>query len=81
MDDFHVDGGVVASTLIGSAITFLAWIIRVAAREALAGLKQSIDSHAHAIDSLAVEVKEMRQEVSNLKQRVTRVEAWGEADR
>jgi hypothetical protein len=80
MDDFRVDGGVVASTLIGSAITFLAWIIKVAAREALAGLKQSIDSHAHAIDSLALEVKAMRIEVSDLKERMARVEAWNEAD-
>jgi uncharacterized protein YoxC len=60
--------------MISGAVAFLAWIIRVAARQALDGLKQSIDNHAHAIDVLAGEVKEMRVEVSDLKERMVRVE-------
>jgi uncharacterized protein YoxC len=74
MAEFHVDGGVIASALISGAVAFLAWIIKVAARQALDGLKQSIDNHAHAIDVLAAEVKEMRVEVSDLKERMVRVE-------
>lgn len=74
MTEFHVDGGVIASALISGAVAFLAWIIKVAAREALAGLKQSIDNHARAIDILAGEVKEMRVEVSDLKERMVAVE-------
>jgi uncharacterized protein YoxC len=74
MEDIRVDGGVIASTMISGAVAFLAWIIRVAARQALDGLKQSIDNHAHAIDVLAGEVKEMRVEVSDLKERMVRVE-------
>lgn len=53
-------------------------MVKVAAREALAGLKQSIDHHAEAIDTLALEVKEMRTEVSDLKTRMVRVETWHE---
>lgn len=74
MDDFHVDGGVVASALVAGALAFLAWIIKMAAREALAGLKQSIDHHAHTIEALADEIKEMRVEVSDLKGRMVAVE-------
>ncbi len=74
MTEFHVDGGVIASALISGAVAFLAWIIKVAARQALDGLKASIDNHAHAIDVLAAEVKEMRVEVSDLKERMVRVE-------
>lgn len=78
MEDFHVDGGIVASTFISGAVAFLAWIIKVAARESLAGLKQSIDHHAKTIDKLAMEVREMREEVSDLKTRMVRVETWHE---
>ncbi len=74
MTEFHVDGGVIASALISGAVAFLAWIIKVAARQALDGLKQSIDNHAHTVDGLATEVKEMRVELTSLKERVTRVE-------
>lgn len=74
MQEVHVDGGIVASAFISGAVAFLAWIVKVAARESLAGLKLSIDAHAHAIDKLAAEVKEMRSEVSELKNRVVRVE-------
>ena len=74
MQEMHVDGGIVASAFISGAVAFLAWIIRVAARETLAGLKVSIDRHAKAIDDLAAEVKEMREEVSELKGRVIAVE-------
>jgi uncharacterized protein YoxC len=74
MEDIRVDGGVVASTMISGAVAFLAWIIKVAARQALDGLKKSIDNHAHAIDTLAGEVKEMRVEVSEVKHRLTIVE-------
>lgn len=80
MEEIHVDGGIVASAFISGALAFMAWIIKVAAREALAGLKQSIDHHAAAIDTLAHEVKEMRAEVSDLKTRVVRVETWRESD-
>ena len=76
MQDIRVDGGVIASALISGAVAFLAWIIKTAAREALNGLKQSIDHHASAIDELAMEVKEMRTEVSDLKTRMVRVETW-----
>ena len=78
MESIHVDGGIIASTFISGAVAFLAWIIRVAARETLSGLKLSIDNHANAIDELAVEVKEMRTEVSDLKARMVRVETWHE---
>jgi hypothetical protein len=74
MEDIRVDGGVIASTMISGAVGFLAWIIRVAARQALDGLKKSIDNHAKAIDTLAGEVKEMRVEVSEVKHRLTIVE-------
>ena len=78
METIHVDTGVVASGLISGALAFFAWVVKVAAREALAGLKQSIDHHAEAIDTLANEVKEMRQQVSNLEGRMVRVETWHE---
>jgi len=78
MEEVRVDGGVIASAMISGAVAFLAWIIRVAARQALDGLKVSIDNHAHAIDNMAAEVKEMREEVSDLKQRMVRVETWAE---
>lgn len=74
MEEIHIDGGVVASAFISGAVAFLAWIIKVAARESLAGLKQSIDSHTHAIDALTGEVKQMRGELSDLKGRVAVVE-------
>jgi uncharacterized protein YoxC len=80
MEEIHVSPGTLGAALVSGAVTFLAWIIRVAAREALAGLKQSIDHHARTIDSLAHEVKEMRAEVSDLKTRVVRVETWHEND-
>jgi hypothetical protein len=76
MEEIRLDGGIVASAIISAALAFFAWIIRVAARETLAGLKQSIDRHADAIDTLAIEVKEMRTEVSDLKTRMVRVETW-----
>lgn len=76
MEQLHVDGGIVASAFISGAVAFLAWIIKVAARETLAGLKLSIDRHANAIDDLAIEVKEMRKQVSNLEGRMVRVETW-----
>jgi hypothetical protein len=78
MSDIHVDSGVIASAFISGAVAFLAWIIKVAARQALDGLKVSIDNHAHAIDNMAAEVKEMREEVSDLKQRMVRVETWAD---
>lgn len=68
------DGGVIASVLLSAAVAGLAFIVKIAARETLSGLKQSIDNHARAIDVLAAEVKEMRVEVSDLKQRMVRVE-------
>lgn len=74
MEDLRVDGGIVASALVSGALGFLAWIIKVAAREALAGLKASIDHHAHTIEALAEEIKEMRTEVSDLKGRMVAVE-------
>jgi hypothetical protein len=70
----QVDAGVVASGLISGALAFFAWVVKIAAREALAGLKQSIDHHAEAIDTLAIEVKEMRREVTDLKTRVVVIE-------
>lgn len=78
MESIHVDTGVVASGLISGSLAFFAWVVKVAVREALAGLKQSIDHHAEAIDTLALEVKEMRTEVSDLKTRMVRVETWHE---
>lgn len=74
MEPMHLDGGIVASIIIGAAVSFLGFIIKFAAREALNGLKQSIDNHAKAIDILAAEVKEMRVEVSDLKSRMVAVE-------
>jgi uncharacterized protein YoxC len=74
MHEITIDGGIVASAFLSGAVAFLAWIIRIAARETLKGLKQSIDNHAHAIDVLAGEVKEMRVEVSDIKHRLTIVE-------
>lgn len=74
MEPMQIDGGVIASAFISGAVAFLAWIIKVAARETLSGLKTSIDNHAKAIDDLALEVKEMRTEVSDLKERMVAVE-------
>lgn len=74
MQDFHVDGGVVSATFLSGAVAFLAWIVKVAARETLSGLKASIDTHAKSIDALAAEVREMRVEVSDIKHRLTIVE-------
>ena len=74
MESMQVDAGVVASGLISGALAFFAWVVKIAAREALAGLKQSIDHHAEAIDTLAIEVKEMRREVTDLKTRVVVIE-------
>jgi uncharacterized protein YoxC len=74
MTDIHVDGGVIASAFVTGAIAFLAWIVKVAARQALDSLKTSIDNHAHSIDKLAEKVEDMRTEVSDLKERMVRVE-------
>lgn len=74
VDKLEVDAGIVVTAAMSAAVGFLGWVIRVAARETLAGLKASIDAHTRAIDSLSLELREMREEVSDVKARLTVVE-------
>jgi uncharacterized protein YoxC len=80
MEHLEISPGTIGATFVSGAVAFLAWIIRVAARESLSGLKKSIDNHASTVNALAEEVKEMRREVSDLKMRMVRVETWHERE-
>ena len=74
LDHLEIDAGVVMTAIISGAIAFLGWVIRVAARETLAGFKNSLAQHSQALKDMADEVRELRIELAEVKARVTVVE-------
>lgn len=65
--DLHVPTNAIVGALITAAIGFLGWIIKVAARQTLAGFKESIETHTTAIDKLTKTVEEHRREMADLR--------------
>lgn len=78
MDHIEIDAGIVMTAIISGAIAFLGWVIRVAARETLAGFRNSLAQHSQALKDMADEVRELRIELAEVKARVTMVENRGE---
>lgn len=74
LDHLEIDAGVVMTAIISGAIAFLGWVIRVAARETLAGFKNSLAQHSQALKDMADEVRELRIELAEVKARVSIVE-------
>lgn len=74
LDHLEIDAGVVMTAIISGAIAFLGWVIRVAARETLAGFKNSLAQHSQALKDMADEVRELRIELAEVKARVSVVE-------
>ena len=78
MDHIEIDAGIVMTAIISGAIAFLGWVIRVAARETLAGFKNSLAEHSQALKDMADEVRDLRIELAEVKARVSVVESRGE---
>lgn len=64
----------IISGLMAVAIASVGFVIRITAREALNGFKESLKQHASAIKELTDEVKEMRNEMSDMRARLSVVE-------
>jgi hypothetical protein len=67
VDHLEIDGGIIVTTLISAAVAFLGWVIRVAARTTLEGLKTSIDAHAKAVGAMQGEMHEFRRELGEFR--------------
>lgn len=74
LDHVEIDAGIVMTAIISGAIAFLGWVIRVAARETLAGFRNSLSEHSKALKDMADEVRELRIELAEVKARVSVVE-------
>lgn len=73
VDHWEVDASVVVTAIIGAAITFLGWVIRVAARSTLEGLRTSIDAHAKSLTDLRSEIAQFREDLGGLRVEVAEV--------
>jgi hypothetical protein len=73
MEEIHVSPGTLGAALVSGAVALVGWIIKTAAREAVIGLKRSIDD-------LTSELKTMRKEITDLNVRMVRVETWHDHD-
>ena len=65
--EFHVPANAVIGALITAAIGVLGWIVKVAARQTLAGFQDSLATHTKAIEALTVTVEAHRKEMSDLR--------------
>lgn len=65
--DIHLPTNAIVGALITAAIGALAWIIKVAARQALAGFQQSLETHTEAIRNLTATVEEHRREMAEIR--------------
>lgn len=74
LDHVEIDAGIVMTAIISGAIAFLGWVIRVAARETLAGFRNSLSEHSKALKDMADEVRELRIEMADVKARISLVE-------
>lgn len=66
-NDIHIPASAIFGTLITAAIGALGWVIKVAARQALAGFQQSLETHTEAIHKLTATVEEHRREMAELR--------------
>lgn len=65
--ELHLPTNAIVGALITTSIAALGWIIKVAARQALAGFQQSLEQHTSAIEKLTLTVEEHRKEMSELR--------------
>ena len=65
--EIHLPTNAIVGALITTAIAALGWIIKVAARQALNGFQQSLETHTEAIHKLTRTVEEHRKEMAELR--------------
>lgn len=65
--EIHLPTNAIVGAFITAAIGLLGWIIKVAARQALAGFQSSLEQHTSAIQKLTTTVEEHRKEMAELR--------------